>query len=117
MRYRILSSTGDYVFGQGPSEFLVNTPEAVAQAVRTRLSLVQGEWFLDTSDGTPYNTQILGLGTSGSYDQAIQERILDTPDVLSIDSYVSVLDETTRSLTVTCTITTEFGQTTIQQVL
>lgn len=116
MRYRILSDTRDYVFGAGSSEFLVNSPEAVGQAVLTRLLLMQGEWFLDTSEGTPYSTQILGTGTQALYDQAIQQRILGTPDVLRIDSYASVLDDQ-RNLTVSCTITTQFGQTQIQTVL
>lgn len=30
MRYRKLSSDGDYVFGAGKNDFLVNSPEAVA---------------------------------------------------------------------------------------
>lgn len=40
MRYRVLSPTGDYTFGQGPGEFLVNSPAAVAQAIGTRLRLM-----------------------------------------------------------------------------
>lgn len=116
MKYRALSSTGDYVFGQGSLQFLINSPEAVGQAVLTRLLLMQGEWFLDTSEGTPYSTQILGTGTQSLYDQAIQQRILGTPGVLRIDSYASVLDDQ-RNLTVSCTITTQYGQTTIETVL
>lgn len=64
--------------------FYANQPEAVAQAVQTRLALAQGEWFLDTTAGTPYNTQILGAGTIAYYDAAIQQVILDTPDRKSV---------------------------------
>lgn len=116
MRYRTLSAENDYVFGQGPSEFLVNSPEAVAQAVQTRLLLISGEWFLDTDEGTPYNSQILGEHTQGLYDQAIKTRILDTPGVLAILKYNSVADAQ-RSLSVACTISTIYGQTTVSQVL
>lgn len=108
MRYRKLSPEGDYVFGAGLGEFLVDVPEAVGQAVGTRLLLASGEWFLDVNEGTPYATQILGTGTQQLYDQAVQERILDTPDVTGILKYSSTLDSK-RKLTINCTIDTEFG--------
>jgi hypothetical protein len=115
MRYRSLSDSDDYVFGQGSTEFLVNTPAVVAQAIKTRLLLAQGEWFLDVFEGTPYSTQILGENKQ-IYDQAIRDRILNTPGVQSIDLYSSSLDAN-RRLTVSCTVTTIYGQATIQQVL
>jgi hypothetical protein len=55
MRYRKLDANGDYTFGGGSNDFLVNTPETVAQAVMTRLNLLQGEWFLDTTAGMPWS--------------------------------------------------------------
>lgn len=112
MKYRALDANGDYTFGRSMAEFLNNSPAAVAQAVLTRLMLAQGEWFLDTTDGTPYSTQILGTHTQPLYDQAIQERILDTPGVQSIDDYASTLDQQ-RNLRVAALITTVYGQTTI----
>lgn len=115
MRYRKLSSTNDYVFGQGVPEFLVDTPEAVGQAVRTRLRLSTGEWFLDTTEGTPYATEILGAGTQALYDSAIKERVIGTPGVTSIDVYSSSLGQN-RALSVTMTISTQYGQATISQV-
>lgn len=108
MRYRKLSDTGDYVFGQGPLEFWNNVPDAVGQAVRTRLLLATGQWFLDTTDGTPYATEILGTNTQSTYDQAIQDRILGTLGVLSLDAYKSYRDQQ-RNLTVEATITTIYG--------
>lgn len=116
MRYRTLSPSGDYVFGAGPSEFLVNTPETVAQAVSTRMRLFTNEWFLDTEEGLPLSTKILGAGTQSQYDQAIQERILGTQGVISITEYASLLDQN-RNLTVSALIETLYGPTTIQQVL
>lgn len=116
MKNRGLSSTGDYVFGQGPSEFLVDSPAAVGQAAHTRLRLSRGEWFLDTTEGTPYATEILGEGTQPLYDSAIKERVLGTPGVVSIDAYSSSLDQD-RALTITMTISTLYGQTTISRVI
>lgn len=117
MKYRALTSTGDYQMGQGSAQWLVNTPEAVAQAVQTRLRLMTGEWFLDTTEGTDYANKILGTGTTGSYDLEIRERILDTTGVVSIDEYSSSIDTTVRALTVSATITTIYGTTNIKQVL
>lgn len=125
MRYRALDANGDYIFGQGPlaggsnnnqSEFLVNSPQCVAQAIQTRLLLMQGEWFLDTTEGTSYATQILGPHTQATYDAAITNRILTTPGVLSLDSYTSLL-QPDRSLLVICTVTTQYGQVQVEAPL
>lgn len=114
MRYRTLKN-GDMTFGSGGANFLVNNPDAVAQAVLTRLKLVEGEWFLDTTEGTPYKTQILGYGTKGHYDPAIRDRILGTEGVRSILSYSSSVIN--RRLTVNATIDTIYGATPLSAVL
>lgn len=107
MRYRALSTTGDYQFGRA-GLFLINTPAAVAQAVKTRLMLWAGEWFLDSREGTPYEQSILGYGTQGTRDLAIKERILGTPGVLSLIRYASSVDSS-RKMTVTATVETQYG--------
>lgn len=117
MIYRKLDPNGDYTFGQSVGNFYTNTPEAVAQAVKTRLGLIQGEWFLDSSMGTPYNSRILGAGTVSQYDRAIQEVILNTVGVLRITAYSSQVDPNTRFASVNCTIDTVYGQATLQQIL
>ena len=82
----------------------------MAQAVLTRLKVFEGEWFLDITYGTPYNSQILGAGTISTYDAAIQQVILETQGVTSIASYASGVDPTTRAALVNCTINTQYGQ-------
>ena len=116
MRYRALSADGDYTFGQGEANFLVNSPACVAQAVQTRLLLFTGEWFLDTTEGTPWKEKVLGTGTKAFYDRAIQERVLATEGVSSIDDYSSALDPVTRHLSISMTITTIYGSVSIDQV-
>lgn len=117
MRYRALDPNGDYTFGVQGSNFLVNTPQAVAQAVMTRLKLFTNEWFLDYDEGTPWNTQILGRNTMPLFDQAIQERILETPGVTSLVSYQSQVDTTTRTAYIAIQIATLYGQTSLSMVL
>jgi hypothetical protein len=117
MRYRTLDANGDYTFGQNNANFLVDSPASVAQAIQTRLKLIQGEWFLDQTAGTPYNTQILGAGTEATRDLAVQTVILETQGVTEIVDYASYLDPSTRQFTVATTVNTQFGQTTITQAL
>lgn len=103
-------------FGQGSANFLVNSPAAVAQAVLTRLRLEEGEWFLDVTEGTPYQTQVLGYGTEKSRDVAIRNRVLGTPGVTEIVSYSSsVLPG--RKFSVNATLNTLYGQANIQAVV
>lgn len=109
MRYRALSATGDYTFGQGEANFLINSAEAVAQSVLTRLRLWEGEWFLDQTLGTPYTQEILGYNTAALYDLAIQDQVLATTGVTGITNYSSSRDAVTRALTVTMNITTIYG--------
>ena len=113
MRYRKLDANGDYALG--PNVFLTNSPEAVAQAVKTRLALWLGEWFIDTTDGMPWNEQVLGKRLPGKNpDAAIRQRILETQGVTEITSYSSSFEGTTRRLSVAATVTTAYGEATIQ---
>jgi hypothetical protein len=108
-RYAALDAAGDMIWGQGPRDFLVDSPAAVAQAVQTRLGLWVGEWFLNLDEGTPWATQVLGVRTGGIRDAAIRQRILGTPYVLSIDNYASSLDVSTATFSVSCSLHTAFG--------
>ncbi|MFY2645669.1 MULTISPECIES: hypothetical protein [Achromobacter] len=117
MRYRKLTADGDYSFGQQQADFYRDTPDAVAQAVLTRLQLFTGQWFLDNTEGTPWRTEVLGKYTQDSYDSVIQARILDTQGVTQIDAYSSTRDADNRVLSVAATISTAYGQTTITTTL
>lgn len=109
MRYRKLDLNGDYTFGQSISNFFVDTPAAVAQAIKTRLLLIQGEWFLDITEGTPYSAKILGAGRVGTFSSALRQVILDTQGVLDIVKYSAFYNPTTRNAIVNATINTIYG--------
>jgi hypothetical protein len=113
MRYRKLDSNGDYTFGKQDGNFHSNSPEAVAQAVKTSLGLSQGEWFLDTGVGVPYSTQVLGMGNVPLHNQIIREAILNVPGVKSILSYSNSYDPVNRFSSITCTLNTVYGSTTL----
>lgn len=116
MRVRRLDAAGDMMFGRGQSDFLVDSPALVQQMVKTRLLLATGEWFLDTTVGTPYSTDVLGTGTSGRYDAAIKERILLAPGAKSLVSYSSSRGAD-RKLRVNAAIDTVFGSAAVSAVL
>ncbi|MEG0347231.1 MAG: hypothetical protein RR605_04185 [Acinetobacter sp.] len=110
MRYRKLDKNGDYVFGVGVNSFLINSPEAVAQAVLTRLRLWVGEWFADTSDGTGWSQSILGKQANNLYELTLRQRILETTGVANIMDFQSTLDTETRRLAVSMVINTIYGE-------
>jgi hypothetical protein len=113
MRVRALSFSGDMTFGQGTANFLINTPLTVGQEVETKLNLIQGEWYLDLTAGTPWNTKILGYDTTSTRDLAIKSVILGTQGVQALLSYSSNLNSTTRAFTITADILTIYGITSI----
>jgi len=113
MRYRKLDANGDYTLGS--NAFLVNSPDAVAQAIKTRLALWLGEWFVDVTDGTPWNQKVLGKRLPGrNPDAAIKQRILGTQGVTEITGYSSTFDGNSRTLSIAATVNTTYGAATIQ---
>ena len=114
MRVRKLDANGDYTIGQGEANFWINSPEGVAQKVKTRLGLWQGEWFLDNTIGTPYLQQILGYNTASLRDIAIRTIILETNGVSALTNYSSVVGGNgPRGLVVSGTITTIYSKTAV----
>jgi hypothetical protein len=113
MRYRREDANGDYTFGQGDDTWLINSPEAVAQAVKTRFLLWYGQWFLDTTEGTPWIQSVLGKQKPETYNLAIRRRILETRGVNSIIAFDTTLNTSSRRVVFTATIDTLYGTTTV----
>lgn len=114
MRYRKLTADGDYSFGAGQLDFYRDVPEAVGQAVMTRLLLWTGEWFLNIDEGTPFMLGILGKYSKETADITIQDRAEGTQGFVNIEQYDSILDRDNRALGVEMTINTIYGPTAIQ---
>lgn len=108
MRYRALTPEGDYNLG-ATGQFLIDVPAAVGQAIMTRLRLMTGEWFLDSDEGTAYQTKILGYGTQGTRDIEIKRRILDTPGVQELLEYRSEV-QADRSFQISARVSTIYGE-------
>ena len=89
-----MTATGDYVFGQGSLDYLTNE-NAVAQAIKTKIRLLLGEWWEDTNDGFPLFQQALlqrntdeGIQT---IDLLVRDRILAVEEVSKITEFSSVI--------------------------
>jgi hypothetical protein len=113
MKYRALDFNGDYSFGKGMQNFLVDA-DAIGQAIKTNLLLLQGEWWEDTSNGLPLFRNILEQsGTPerlAATDLLIKTRILNTKGVAEIQSFKSSYSN--RRYTVDdCVVLTNTGQT------
>lgn len=117
MRYRKLDSNGDMAFGSQQANFWRDVPEAPAQAILTRLRLWLGEWFIDTTEGTPYQQAVLGMHTSATVEPAIRRRILGTQGVTTIESFDMVRDTENRVVSINAVVNTEYGTVEVQGVL
>lgn len=117
MIYRRLDNNGDYVMGHGQADYLVNSPECVAQAVITRLRLLAGEWFLDLTEGMPYQTHVFGKHVPTTYNPLIRARILATEGVKELLFFESLYDSETRRLTVNTRISTVYGDVNVREVV
>jgi hypothetical protein len=116
MRVRPMDSTGDYTIGV---PFLVNSPQCVAQCIRTRLKHWRNEWFIDTTAGTPYMEDVLAERAGKDPDSVIQERILSTQGVTEILDYLTSFDPVNRKYTINAQVMTQYSSTpiTISEVL
>ena len=84
--------------------------EEIRQIILRNLETFEGEWFLDTSLGVPWLTEILSKQVSiAKVDSLILDVIVNSAGVLSVISYDSEFDKVTRSMSVTFTAQTVAG--------
>lgn len=100
MRYRKLDGNGDYIIGR--RDEMCEGTEAVAQAVKTRLLLLLGEWWENPGDGTPLFEKVLGQRyrtdePPDEIDLIFSERINGTQGVADISKFESKINPETRS--------------------
>jgi hypothetical protein len=117
MRVRRLDPLGDMTFGAGALNFWRDQAEGVAQNVGSRLRLLRGEWFLDTSEGTPWQGGVLGTGTRQTADLVIRQRIVQTEGVDELVSYASSFNPDTRRFSVAATIRTIYGDAAVSETV
>ena len=103
-------ATGDLLTSGGLS--LVEGVAAVAQRLRGRLGLGQGEWFADTSLGVPWVQQILGQrGSERIAETILRAAVASCPGVAALESFTLALNTATRHASVTFRARTVDGAT------
>lgn len=117
MRIRKVDESGDYVFGHGAADFHVDVPDGPALLASERLRLWRGDWYQDTSDGTPYRERVLGRHTETVRDLVLRARILGTEGIASIDAYDAALNGETRQLEVEAEVSTAYGAASVNTAL
>jgi hypothetical protein len=113
VKYRMLDQNDDYTFGRR-NEFYSGV-EAVAQAVKTRLRLLKGEWWENIEDGTPLFQEVEGqffasVDDIARVDLVFAERITGTQGVVEITEFESELNPHTRTYSASITINTIYGE-------
>jgi hypothetical protein len=104
------ATAGDLMTGEDGDLVLVEGVEQVMQRVRTRLRMIQGEWFLDTEAGLPWFTEVLGKNLDFDRTEAmLRHEILSTPGVLEITRFSMDYDRAKRELHLRFLFTTEDG--------
>ncbi len=108
IQYLQLDAQNDPIFD--PNANLTDT-DAVAQAIRTRLSLFAGEWWEDLNLGLPVFQSILGQLASkqgmAAMTLAVQQNIEGAPYVTGVrDVQVAFVN---GRLSITATAYTQFG--------
>ena len=72
---------------EGNDIVLVAGPDEAAQSILIRLYAYYGEWFLDTSLGTPHYQEVLGNPFRVDNQAAVyRRRVLQTPGTKSIEN-------------------------------
>ena len=109
MDLKLNDSTWDCVFINGPltKEGITNPlTETVAQRLKIMLLTFMGEWFWDTTYGTPYFQSMLGRKvTKERVDLIFNQKILEEPGVREIVTFDSTFNNRVYSLTFSVRVT------------
>lgn len=112
MSFRAVDVNGDWTFGKGVSNYLIDQAE-IETNLRTRLLSWVGDCFFAPAEGVDYNN-LLDIGTKSLLDVNIRRVALQTAGVLRLNSYESTINRSTRAFIATIGITTIFGDLTVE---
>ena len=113
MKYRKLTSTGDYSFGSGSKNY-ADGNEAVAQAIKTKLLLFYGEWWENLGEGMPMFQSVLGQTNpetiKSSLSMLVEQRIMEIQEVDSIKNIEIEYDKRNRTISMEVDVATTSGE-------
>lgn len=113
MKYRKLTSTGDYSFGSGGNDY-ADGNEAVAQAIKTKLLLFYGEWWENLGEGIPMFQSVLGQTNpetiKSSLSMLVEQRIMEIQEVDSVKNIEIDYNRKNRTISMEVDATTTSGE-------
>lgn len=113
MKYRKLTSTGDYSFGSVSNNYAVGN-EAVAQAIKTKLLLFYGEWWENLGEGIPMFQSVLGQTNPdtirSSLSVLVEQRIMEVQEVDSVKNIKIDYDRKNRTISMEVDVATTNGE-------
>lgn len=85
-----LDDNGDIELTSGLASLITTEERFTQQRLKIKLSLYQGEWYLDLSEGIPYFQTILQKSTPVAVvDSLFRQEILNDPSITEITSFES----------------------------
>lgn len=91
--------------------------EEVAQKLKSRLLMFQGEWWLDPSKGVPFYQDVLRKRPdSAGVSALIKKAILDTEGVTEITKFSLTLDNAARKVSISFSALLTDGSTISEEV-
>jgi hypothetical protein len=111
MKIRNVDINGDWVFGKGKNDYKKDL-EALIVDLKTRIKEWKFDCFFAEQNGIDYKS-FLNKGTKVFLDNDIKRVTLQTDGVLRINTFLSEIDPDTREYSVETSITSYFGDFTI----
>ena len=110
-------NTNDIVLSDG-AILMIDNAERVAQQILITLRFWYGEWFLNTTEGTPYLEYILVKQPNMAHiRQILTEQIQSVEGVKAVTDMELTFDQRERSLLVEYTADTDYGLVTDKAIL
>lgn len=87
VRDLVLNTSGDLDLVSRRLRLTTRGEEALAQKLRVRLGLAQGDWFMDQRVGVPYYTDIMGKQPTGAAEALLRRVIMTCPGVAALEAF------------------------------
>lgn len=108
MKFRGIDANGDWLMGQGVGSY-AQDQAALALDIEARIRSWKGGCFFAPDDGIDY-TNLLEKGRQNDFIAEMSNAIMQTPEVVKINSVVTNLNPKTRGMSMTYDIQTIYTQ-------
>lgn len=108
MIVRELDNSHDWTFGHGLGNYL-DSSDAIAQCVKTKLLALKRDWFLNREDGIAWFDYLTKNPNTKQLEIDVRTEIFQVEGVLNIDEFDILIDPETRRFLIQITYTDKFN--------